>query len=235
MASTEPSPSLSRKQRYLARFKEGLRRWTGDDDVANYRYYGGDQGRHLSYFVNTLHRRPTDMPDRRAFCVCGIKIMEQCFLEHEPSKELVVVGNCCIRRYVPKAGRTCDCCGEGHRNRRDNLCHACRAAGAVPDRLAPRPPAPPRVYLHVPYESRDEAKGWGARWCPETRRWYAFGGSAAVFRFGLVWLSVPFADKDVAKGMGARWCSESRRWFTSRGAPGGEALCDRFAPSAERR
>ena len=133
-----------RRRTHLEKFKEGLERWTGDRELSNYRYYGGDSNSHLQYFLQTLGRHPSEMPERRPCCVCGVAIVEQCFLEHLSSKALVVVGNCCIKRYVPKSGRTCDGCGARHRNRRDNLCRACRSAGVAPDRpgRAPSPPSP---------------------------------------------------------------------------------------------
>jgi hypothetical protein len=40
----------------------------------------------------------------------------------------VVLGNCCIKRFIPKdlASKTCSVCKKPHRNRRVDKCNGCR-------------------------------------------------------------------------------------------------------------
>ena len=44
-----------------------------------------------------------------------------------------------------------------------------------------------RTYLHVPYHEKDEAKGMGAKWDPDKKKWYC-EGNAKKFRR---WLNKP--------------------------------------------
>jgi hypothetical protein len=36
------------------------------------------------------------------------------------------LGNSCIKRFIKKSGRTCETCGEPHKNRKVNMCNKCR-------------------------------------------------------------------------------------------------------------
>ena len=46
---------------------------------------------------------------------------------------------------------------------------------------------PERLYLDVPFQSRDVAKECGARWCPEKRLWWIYrneiGGNPAIYQW----------------------------------------------------
>jgi hypothetical protein len=44
------------------------------------------------------------------------------------SKKVIVVGNCCIKKFLPKNKqcRTCDICCQPHKNRKVNHCNQCR-------------------------------------------------------------------------------------------------------------
>ena len=39
--------------------------------------------------------------------------------------EIIVLGNCCIKKFIPSSGRTCEECDEPHRNRKHNICNSC--------------------------------------------------------------------------------------------------------------
>lgn len=58
-------------------------------------------------------------------CVCNTPIQQQCYVLNKVTKEVVVMGNCCIRK-MELSGRTCSICNAIHRNRKDNLCNDCR-------------------------------------------------------------------------------------------------------------
>lgn len=106
----------------------------------HFKYSGGDgnrgcdasyntvsAGRHLRYWRLTRGEEPP--PVHRNQCVCGVKIVENCFIVDTRDIDLIVtVGNCCIERFcsVDKAGRTCDKCGGPHRNSKYNLCNECK-------------------------------------------------------------------------------------------------------------
>lgn len=39
---------------------------------------------------------------------------------------MLVIGSCCIKRFVPKKTRTCEICEKPHRNRKVNRCNDCK-------------------------------------------------------------------------------------------------------------
>ena len=94
------------------------------DDIINsgWKYCGGDTGRHLNYYKIAMPNKK--IPEKIHHCVCGHYIMENCYITNK--KYMLTLGNCCIKRFCPKSGRTCEICGEGHKNRLDNKCKKCR-------------------------------------------------------------------------------------------------------------
>jgi len=95
----------------------------------NWKYCGGDKaGRHLNYYkLNFPDDSLRDLPEWTNECVCGHRIQENCYLTNGKN-DFIVLGNCCVKRFVPKSGRTCECCGAPHRSRKDNKCKTCRAS-----------------------------------------------------------------------------------------------------------
>lgn len=146
----------------------------GDVNKGNYVYAGGRDGSHLAYFYARLFE-DADMPLERESCVCGHDITEQCFVEHAPSKQLAVVGNCCIKLYVG-AARTCVHCRAPHKNMLDSECASCRTR---------------TLWLTVPMARNAEAKALGARFDWARRRWYARAHSKWCDRRGLSKLFQP--------------------------------------------
>ena len=63
-------------------------------------------------------------PEHTDRCVCDHFIQENCYITNDT--DMIVVGNCCIKKFVNKSGRTCDKCGEPHKNRVVNRCNLCR-------------------------------------------------------------------------------------------------------------
>jgi hypothetical protein len=107
------------------RFEKGLEDHMGDTDTANYKYAGGDACRHRKYYELVYGVEPQH--EKANYCICGHHIRDNCYLCHIPTDTLVIVGNCCIKRFIPKdkQNRTCGKCGEPHRNRCKNLCNNC--------------------------------------------------------------------------------------------------------------
>ena len=65
-----------------------------------------------------------EFPEHQERCVCGHKIKENCYITKDDS--LLVLGNCCIKKFLPNSGRTCENCDKPHRNRKVNRCNSCR-------------------------------------------------------------------------------------------------------------
>ena len=107
------------------RFVIGLsaRGLTFDEVKQNWRYAGGDTGSHHNYWL-LLYGRDKEKPAYEDECVCKHKIKKNCYITD--SKEFLVVGNCCIKRFMIHNGRTCEKCNAPHRNRSSNVCNGCR-------------------------------------------------------------------------------------------------------------
>lgn len=107
------------------KFIEGLKKYdlTYDEITnSNWKYCGGRNGHHLNYFK--LCFKHDKLPEIETNCVCGHHIEENCYITD--GKEILVLGNCCIKKFIPKSSRTCENCGEPHKNRIVNRCNDCR-------------------------------------------------------------------------------------------------------------
>lgn len=68
--------------------------------------------------------------------------------------------------------------------------------------------------LNVPYEQRNEAKRFGARWFPDDRCWGAPPGSSAVARFQVKCLqNCSCDDREEVKALGAKWDKDKKFWY----------------------
>ena len=114
-----------RSKTLTERFKKGLENEgipLEDIDNGTWKYAGGDRREHVRYFRQCSFKIPA--PPHKEWCICGQKIDHNCFITN--LKRLVVIGNCCIKKFLAKCGRTCELCGEPHKHRIGNLCKACR-------------------------------------------------------------------------------------------------------------
>ena len=106
------------------RFENGLKRYniSPEDLKENWKYCGGDRGRHLNYYkVVCPGEGPPENEER---CICGHRIKENCYITD--GHFILTLGNCCVRRFLAKTTRSCEECGCPHRNRKDNRCKKCR-------------------------------------------------------------------------------------------------------------
>lgn len=118
-----PPPGVN--SRLTKKFLEGLKKYnlTYDDIIkSGWKYCGGDTGRHYNYYK--ICRKDADLPGHKDNCVCGHYIEENCYITN--GERILVLGNCCIKKFVPKHSRTCEECGVTHRNRKVNRCNACK-------------------------------------------------------------------------------------------------------------
>ena len=115
---------MSRLATFLDKFKKGLEKYglRYDDVINNYRYCGGDYDHHLNYFL--LSYKYYEKPNKKFNCICDHVIKRNCYITN--GDNMLVLGNCCIKRFILNSSRTCEVCGEGHKNRKDNKCNNCR-------------------------------------------------------------------------------------------------------------
>ncbi len=111
------------------RFIRGLanHRLTYEDIIkSGWRYCGGDTGHHANYW--DLTNVSAEQPYHHDNCVCSHHIYENCYICNREGTRILVLGNCCIKKFMPKdkSGRTCSECGKPHRNRVVDRCNECR-------------------------------------------------------------------------------------------------------------
>lgn len=107
------------------KFTNGLAKYKiSFEDIKNgkFKYCGGDKGRHLNYF--NMAYKDWEKPEYDDTCICGHKIIENCYITD--GEYIIVLGNCCIKKFVPKSSRTCEICGKPHKKRIVNRCDDCR-------------------------------------------------------------------------------------------------------------
>ena len=118
-----------RSNLHLERFKKGLWDWykiTYEELIEKYTYCGGDSHEHYNYWITLFGSMPC--PNKQDECVCGVEIVENCFVMDETRTNFIHMGNHCIKKFMPenKSGRTCEICQQSHKNRKYNLCNNCK-------------------------------------------------------------------------------------------------------------
>lgn len=105
-----------------------------------FRYVGGDgmtrteNPNHIQSAQQIAHEKYFELiygdryyPDHELYCICETSIIENCYIARKSDKfEILCWGNCCIKRFMKASNRTCDSCGDTHRNRKYNLCNSCK-------------------------------------------------------------------------------------------------------------
>jgi hypothetical protein len=95
---------------------------TYDELKANFKYAGGDKNSHNRYFK--LCYKEEDRPAHCNYCLCDHYIEENCYITD--GSQFIVLGNCCIKKFIPKCTRTCEDCGKPHKTRTVNKCADCK-------------------------------------------------------------------------------------------------------------
>lgn len=132
-------------------FKEVLARIcgneTGDEDAYEKaynecEYAGGMEGKAKKYFYqNWLPSHPeidaievmklesilgpNNKLDSVHACICKHYIHYRMLVYHKPTKQLICVGKCCIKKFMMDS-KQCALCGKEHKNRSNNYCKDCR-------------------------------------------------------------------------------------------------------------
>jgi hypothetical protein len=107
------------------RFINGLKKYnlTADEIRNKWEYCGGDSDKHLNYYK--LRYPGEELLEHVDFCVCGRHITRNSYITCN-EEEYLVLGICCIKKFVKMSGKTCCICKEDHRNRACNMCNECR-------------------------------------------------------------------------------------------------------------
>jgi hypothetical protein len=113
---------------YRELFKQNLEQYSeknsGIPFLNQWKYIGGNEGRHLRKYITLFNKNP-DIP-YKTNCICTHEIKENCYIENIISGKQLVIGNCCINRYLETTDQLCEHCKASHRNLKDNYCTDCR-------------------------------------------------------------------------------------------------------------
>lgn len=108
--------------------KKFLEEWNKLDvsnhDLTAWKYGGGNRGRHYNYWKILFPN--TELPESDFECVCLHHIQENCYIYLPNTDEIVILGNCCIKKFIPTCNRSCEVCGDTHKSRNDNRCKNCK-------------------------------------------------------------------------------------------------------------
>lgn len=122
---------------YAEQFEEALCELSGTSRFRKAKemwvYAGGDGGSHKNYWKLVKHDHNLTRPAYTSYCICSHEIARNCFLMNKHTKDVIVVGNCCIKRFMPReaSGRTCTICSKPHKNRKNNYCNDCRESCTI--------------------------------------------------------------------------------------------------------
>jgi hypothetical protein len=114
-------------------------------DLDDWQYAGGDYNEKEPWHAKFKKefKIKTDWPERADECVCGVEIMYNCFISNRERDWVLVIGRCCINKFIGPNRRRCEICYEPHRNRKRNMCKACyktskcKGCGDILDRDEP--------------------------------------------------------------------------------------------------
>lgn len=117
----------ARLQKITDRFIAGLKKHNLTYEQitsSDWRYCGGDDGAAARYYAVAC---PDEKhPEHATRCVCGHPINKNFYINNINTKQILILGMCCIRKFIPKCYRTCSECGAKHRNTKKNLCNLCQ-------------------------------------------------------------------------------------------------------------
>ena len=95
------------------------------EDILSWKYCGGDNGGHYNYWRLVFGKR--NLPRHLQHCVWNREIVKNCYIwDGRDAETIIVVGYCCIKRFLEHSTRTCEICDEPHKNRTVNRCNECK-------------------------------------------------------------------------------------------------------------
>jgi len=142
------------------------------DDFKLYFYAGGDTGKHKEYFLTKMGG--IGKPGEAQRCVCGQIIVENCYVTRTAKDIIVIMGNCCIKRYIPTGmSKTCEICAKPHKNRKDDICKKCRKEIKDKNKLEKQIIKQRRFHgVHIKYDDYKPLPVYKYELSNRDRRWY---------------------------------------------------------------
>ena len=113
---------IKNENKIKSRLIQGLEQYnlTFEEFYDKWKYCGGDGDK--PYF--RLCFKDRELPKHKSNCVCGHDIIKNCYITN--GVEILILGKCCIKRFMKHNTRTCEICEKPHKNRLVNLCNDCK-------------------------------------------------------------------------------------------------------------
>jgi hypothetical protein len=107
------------------RFKEGIEALDYTiEEISHWKYCGGCHDQ--EYWRLLWPSR--EFPPYSTKCACDQVIKYNCWItpdKNDPNGDIITLGRCCIRRFIPCHKKTCRDCGGGHRSTMVDYCSKC--------------------------------------------------------------------------------------------------------------
>lgn len=101
-----------------------------DDDGVEHTKEGNGQTSFSYYLAHFSMKFP--QPEYETRCICTHHIKHNCYIYNPYNKKALVVGNCCIKQFLPNNRKTCEVCGDTHKRTTKNICQECEKYGKKP-------------------------------------------------------------------------------------------------------
>lgn len=125
---------------FIPTFMERLRKFVGSD-FKDWEYVGGVENEshldsmdytELQAWDSDCARKfkekfecKRDFPEYKNRCGCGHKIVRNDYIYNKKTDEIKILGSTCIKKFIPKALKSCIKCGTYHNNRTRSECNRC--------------------------------------------------------------------------------------------------------------
>ena len=86
-----------------------------------------DNSDYVTCKINVTTAVIVTFPDKVLKCMCDHPIVENCYISKDfDINTLLIIGNCCIKKFIKASSRTCENCNAPHKNRSLNYCNNCK-------------------------------------------------------------------------------------------------------------
>ncbi len=113
------------------RFMKGLEEYNMTyEEVKDWFYCGGSYDAHRDYYFMCFPKS-SKLPEYGDECVCGHKIEKNCYITDSKKSKILILGMCCIKKFICNFSRSCEICNKPHKNRTVNKCNDCKIKKCV--------------------------------------------------------------------------------------------------------
>ncbi len=105
-------------------------------DLKDYEFMGGytcKNNLEKSNYMRSYESMGVVYPELKKYCECSHWIKQNCYIRNMITKEILVIGNCCIKHFEIK--KKCEICKVVHNRSKFNICLGCQKEEQQKDKL----------------------------------------------------------------------------------------------------